>query len=126
MLPHYRMGVPLIVAIREFSDLEEANKQIESNCKEIVAQNAKIANYIKKLESRDVEEPAPAGPAGQSDLPPASERVAEIGRFLRQQRPAEGPKAGPAPSLSPPLFPQVARPHPRRSDSPGMRHVPAL
>jgi hypothetical protein len=52
-----------------------------------VAQNNKIANYVKKLESRDTEEPAPAAPGGTSDLPPASELVAEIEQFLRQQRP---------------------------------------
>jgi len=63
-------------------------KQFDANLKEIVAQNAKIANYVKKLESRDAaEDPPPAGPVGPSDLPPASELVAEIEQFLRQQRP---------------------------------------
>ncbi len=47
-----------------------------------------IANYIKKLESRDAaEEPPPAGRGGPSDLPPAAELVAEFEQFLRQQRP---------------------------------------
>jgi hypothetical protein len=69
------------------TDLEEAGKQFDSNLKEIVAQNTKIANYVKKLESRDTEEARPAASAGQSDLPPASELVAEIEQFLRQQRP---------------------------------------
>jgi hypothetical protein len=50
-----------------------------------VAQNTKIANYIAKLEAKDTEEEG-AQP-GQSDLPPASELVAEIEQFLRQQRP---------------------------------------
>ena len=54
---------------------------------EIVAQNEKIAAYVKKLESRDAEADQPPAPAGQSDLPPASELVAEIEQFLRQQRP---------------------------------------
>ena len=55
---------------------------------EEVGQNAKMANYIKKLESRDAaEEPPAAGPGGPSDLPPASELVAEFEQFLRQQRP---------------------------------------
>jgi proteasome assembly chaperone (PAC2) family protein len=100
-VPHYISGIenpkatlalvrrvaPLLGATIDVGDLEEAGKQFDVNLKEIVAQNAKIANYIKKLESRDVEEPTPAGPAGPSDLPPASELVAEIEQFLRQQRP---------------------------------------
>ena len=57
-----------------------------ANLTEIVRQNAKIASYIKKLESRDAEEPS-AEPAEASDLPPASELVAEFEQFLRQQRP---------------------------------------
>jgi proteasome assembly chaperone (PAC2) family protein len=100
-VPHYISGIenpkatlalirrvaPLLGATIDVGDLEEAGKQFDANLKEIVAQNAKIANYIKKLESRDVEEPTPAAPAGPSDLPPASELVAEIEQFLRQQRP---------------------------------------
>jgi proteasome assembly chaperone (PAC2) family protein len=100
-VPHYISGIenpkatlalirrvaPLLGATIDVGDLEEAGKQFDVNLKEIVAQNAKIANYIKKLESRDVEEPTPATPVGPSDLPPASELVAEMEQFLRQQRP---------------------------------------
>jgi len=83
-----RRVVPLLGATIDTADLEEAGKQFDSNLKEIVAQNNKIANYVKKLESRDTEEEetTPAAPA-KSDLPPASELVAEIEQFLRQQRP---------------------------------------
>jgi proteasome assembly chaperone (PAC2) family protein len=98
-VPHYISGIenpkatlalvervaPLLGATIEVRELEDAGKQFDSNLKEIVAQNAKIANYIKKLESRDAaEEPPPAAP---SDLPPAAELVAEMEQFLRQQRP---------------------------------------
>jgi proteasome assembly chaperone (PAC2) family protein len=100
-VPHYISGIenpkatlalvrrvaPLVGGTVDASDLEEAGKQFDSNLKEIVAQNSKIANYVKKLESRDTEEAPPAAAAGQSDLPPASELVAEIEQFLRQQRP---------------------------------------
>src|SRR5713226_6482773 len=99
-VPHYISGIenpkatlalvqrvaPLLGATVEVGDLEEAVKQFDVNLKEIVAQNAKIASYIKKLESRDAEEPA-AEPRQGSDLPPAAELVAEIEQFLRQQRP---------------------------------------
>ena len=101
-VPHYISGIenpkatlalvrrvaPLLGATIDTTDLEEAGKQFDSNLKEIVAQNKKIANYVQKLESRDTEEEetAPAAPA-KSDLPPASELVAEIEQFLRQQRP---------------------------------------
>jgi len=101
-VPHYISGIenpratlalvqrvaPLLGATVDVGDLEQAVKQFDANLKEIVAQNTKIANYIKKLEARDVpDEAPPAAQAGQSDLPPASQLVAEIEQFLRQQRP---------------------------------------
>ncbi len=100
-VPHYISGIenpkatlalvrrvlPLLGATPDLSDLEEAGKQFDQNLTEIVAQNAKIAGYIKKLESRDAEEPSPVEPGQASDLPPASELVAEFEQFLRQQRP---------------------------------------
>ena len=73
-------------ATLDLADLEEAGKRFDANLAEIVAQNAKIAGYVKKLESKDAEETASAGPAGASDLPPASELVAEFEQFLRQQQ----------------------------------------
>ena len=69
----------------DLADLEEASRQFDQNLAEIVSQNAKIKAYVAKLESRDKEEDPPATPG--SDLPPASELVAEIEQFLRQQRP---------------------------------------
>jgi proteasome assembly chaperone (PAC2) family protein len=100
-VPHYISGIenpkatlallrrvaPLVGATLDTNDLDEAGKQFDTNLKEIVAQNNKIANYVKKLEARDTEEPAPGAPGGLSDLPPAAELVAEIEQFLRQQRP---------------------------------------
>jgi predicted ATP-grasp superfamily ATP-dependent carboligase len=99
-VPHYISGIenpkatlalvrrvlPLLGATLDTADLEDAVKQFDQNLTEIVRQNAKIASYIKKLESRDAEEPS-AEPGRGSDLPPASELVAEIEQFLRQQRP---------------------------------------
>ena len=98
-VPHYISGIenpkatlalvkrvlPLLGAALDLSDLDEAVRQFDQNLAEIVSQNAKIANYVKKLESRDaVEEPAEPGQG--SDLPPAAELVAEFEQFLRQQR----------------------------------------
>src|SRR3989475_519370 len=99
-VPHYISGIenpkatlalvrrvlPLLGATLDLVDLEDAGRQFDQNLTEIVRQNAKIANYVKKLESRDTEEPS-AEPGRGSDLPPASELVAEIEQFLRQQRP---------------------------------------
>jgi len=101
-VPHYISGIenpkatrtlvervlPLLGATLDLGDLDEAIKQFEANLAEIVAQNAKIAGYIRKLESKAAEEQATAvPPAAGSDLPPAAELVAEIEQFLRQQRP---------------------------------------
>ena len=99
-VPHYVSGIEnpkaalalvqrtlaLLNLQADLGDLEEASRQYDQNLAEIVAQNAKIKAYVTKLESRDAEE-QPAEPAQGSDLPPASELVAEIEQFLRQQRP---------------------------------------
>lgn len=98
-VPHYISGIEnpkaslalvkrvlgLLGAEADLGDLEDAGRQFDQNLKEIVAQNAKISNYIAKLEAKETEDDA-ATPR-QSDLPPASELVAEIEQFLRQQRP---------------------------------------
>jgi hypothetical protein len=77
----------LLHGTADVSDLEEAGRQFDHNLTEIVSQNEKIAAYVKKLESRDAESDQPPGPpATESDLPPASELVAEIEQFLRQQQ----------------------------------------
>jgi proteasome assembly chaperone (PAC2) family protein len=98
-VPHYVSGIEnpkaalalvqraltLLNMQADLADLEEASRQFDQNLAEIVAQNAKIKAYVAKLESRDKEEEAEAAPG--SDLPPASELVAEIEQFLKQQRP---------------------------------------
>lgn len=100
-VPHYVSGIEnpkaalalvrrvlsLLGTTVDLAELHEASTQFEQNLTEIVAQNAKIAAYIKKLESKEPEdeEETPAAPA--SDLPPAAELVEEIEQFLRRQRP---------------------------------------
>ncbi len=98
-VPHYISGIEnphatralvqrvltVLSASHDLSDLEEAGRQFDQNLAEILAQNSKISNYVKKLESRVDDEPEAASPG--DDLPPASELVAEIEQFLRQQRP---------------------------------------
>jgi len=100
-VPHYISGVEnpraalaliqrflgLFGAELDLSDLEDAGRQFDENLAEILRQNAKIAGYVARLESRDVEEEAAAARPAESDLPPASELVAEIEQFLKQQRP---------------------------------------
>ncbi len=100
-VPHYVSGIEnpkaalalvrrvlsLLGTTVDLTELQEASTQFEQNLTEIVAQNAKIAGYIKKLEAKEPEdeEERPSAPA--SDLPPASELVEEIEQFLRRQRP---------------------------------------
>ena len=80
-----RVGTLLGMEI-DLGDLDEAGRQFDQNMAQVISQNKKIAGYVAKLESRAVEdEPTPT--AGVSDLPPASELVAEIEQFLREQRP---------------------------------------
>ena len=99
-VPHYISGIEnpkaalalvrrvlgLLDTTADLSELHEASRQFDQNLTEIVAQNAKIAAYIKKLEAKEREEEEPPR-AAPSDLPPASELVEEIEQFLRRQRP---------------------------------------
>lgn len=99
-VPHYVSGIEnpkatlalvrrvqdLLGVQMDTSDLEDAGRQYDQNLAEVVAQNAKIRNYVRKLEARDAQEAPRAEPAA-SDLPPAAELVEEIEQFLRQQRP---------------------------------------
>jgi hypothetical protein len=99
-VPHYVSGVEnpkaalalvrrvlaLLNAEADLSDLSEAARQFEQNLNSVVAQNAKIAEYVAKLERKKSEEDEEDG--GRPDeLPPASDLVAEIEQFLRQHRP---------------------------------------
>jgi proteasome assembly chaperone (PAC2) family protein len=101
-VPHYISGIEnpkatlalvkrvlaLLPASTDLSDLDDAVRQFDQNLAEIVAQNSKIAGYVTKLEraAPDEEEEQPAAGA-EGELPPASDLVAEIEQFLRQQRP---------------------------------------
>jgi PAC2 family protein len=98
-VPHYVSGIEnpkaalalvrrvlaLLNAEADLSDLSEAASQFEQNLNGVVAQNAKIAEYVAKLERKKPEEDEDVG--RQDELPPAGDLVAEIEQFLRQQRP---------------------------------------
>jgi proteasome assembly chaperone (PAC2) family protein len=104
-VPHYVSGIEnpraalalvmrvlsLLNAEADLSDLREAAEQFDQNLSSIVSQNAKIADYVRKLERRNVDEdegsPAAEEDEVQDELPPSSDLVAEIEQFLRQQRP---------------------------------------
>lgn len=101
-VPHYVSGVEnpraalaLVQRMGEFLDtrldlteLEDAAQQFDRNLAEVVGQNAKIRAYVRKLETKYAEEESLLPPS--EELPPASDVVAEIEQFLRQQqRPEE-------------------------------------
>lgn len=99
-VPHYisgaenpRAALTLVQRVAQFlhapvdlSELEEAAGQFEQSLAEVVAKNAEIAAYVRKLEERSPDEEEPS-PVGREELPPTSDVVAEIEQFLRQHRP---------------------------------------
>jgi proteasome assembly chaperone (PAC2) family protein len=99
-VPHYVSGIEnpkaalalvrrvlsLLNAEADLSDLVESARQFEENLNGVVAQNAKIAEYVAKLERKKPEGDEEVDRA-PDELPPASDLVAEIEQFLRQQRP---------------------------------------
>ncbi len=98
-VPHYVSGIenpkaalalirrvlPLLNAEADLSELSEAARQFEQNLDGVVAQNAKISEYVAKLERKKSEEDEESLPP--DELPPSGDLVAEIEQFLRQQRP---------------------------------------
>jgi proteasome assembly chaperone (PAC2) family protein len=100
-VPHYVSGIEnpkaalalvrrvlaLLDATADLGELDEASRQFEQNLAQIVAQNNKIASYVRKLEARHASEEETAATTPVSDLPPAAELVEEIEEFLRRQRP---------------------------------------
>jgi proteasome assembly chaperone (PAC2) family protein len=104
-VPHYISGIEnpkaalalvrrvstLLNAQPDLADLTEAAAQFDQNLTGIVAQNAKIAEYVAKLERKKPEEDeAQPDAAPPDELPPSADLVAEIEQFLRQQRPEAG------------------------------------
>ena len=93
----------------DLTDLREAAEQFDQNLSSIVSQNAKISEYVRKLERKSsdeegepveaVEDPETASEVsdvaeameGKDELPPSADLVAEIEQFLRQQRRPENP-----------------------------------
>jgi proteasome assembly chaperone (PAC2) family protein len=98
-VPHYVSGIEnpkaalalvrrvllLLNTEADLSELSEAARQFEQNLNGIVAQNAKIVEYVAKLERKKPEDDEDAPP--RDELPPSADLVAEIEQFLRQQRP---------------------------------------
>jgi len=86
----------------DLTDLREAAEQFDQNLSAIVSQNAKIADYVRRLERKSAEEDeepmAPTEAAEPSDvaeikdeLPPSGDLLAEIEQFLRQQQRPKDP-----------------------------------
>jgi len=67
-------------------ELEESAVQFDVQLAEVVSQNRKVASYVKKLEAKEIDaDDLPVAPS--EELPSAQDLVAEIERFLREQRP---------------------------------------
>ena len=100
-VPHYVSGIenpkaalalvrrvlPLLNAEADLSELVESARQFEQNLNGVVAQNAKIAEYVAKLERKKPDEDEVEDVPPRDELPPSGDLVAEIEQFLRQQRP---------------------------------------
>src|SRR5262245_5115560 len=74
----------------DVQELEEAGAQFDTQLAEVLAQNRKVASYVRKLEARAAEAEEPPEPP--SELPSAQDLVAEIERFMRQQPPRSDPE----------------------------------
>jgi proteasome assembly chaperone (PAC2) family protein len=99
-VPHYISGIEnpkaalalvrrtliLLSAEADLSELAQAAGDFEQNLNGIVSQNAKIAEYVARLEKKKPEDDSDPK-AAADELPPSADLVAEMEQFLRQQRP---------------------------------------
>lgn len=84
----------LLDAELDLSEVEEAGAQFDAQLNQVVAQNRKVASYVRQLEAKDRESVEEAPLESPGELPAASELMAEIERFLREQPPPEAGKRG--------------------------------
>lgn len=71
----------------ELSDLENAADDFDKRVSQVLASDPKIAEYVRRLEERDLEEEDADDNLGSMDaLPSGEELVQELERFLREQR----------------------------------------
>ncbi len=117
-VPHYISGIEnpkasmalvrrvlsLINAEADLSDLEESTRQFEQNLEEIVSQNAKIAEYVKKLERKKPEEGdedrRPHRRRATSCRPPATSWPRSSSSCASSAAPTRPDRAPPLPSSS--------------------------
>jgi proteasome assembly chaperone (PAC2) family protein len=100
-VPHYLAASPNIKAAlalvrrvltlldfsTDLSDLERAASDFDKRVAQVLASDPKIADYVRRLEERDVDEEEEAEHFGNTDALPSGENlVEELERFLREQR----------------------------------------
>lgn len=98
-VPHYISALPnpkatlalvrRVMSLVDFNldltDLQDASRAFDSQLAEALAQDPKIAAYVKQLEERLAEEEK-VPPGGGDDLPTGKELVEELERFLRNRK----------------------------------------
>lgn len=102
-VPHYISGLPnpkatlalvrrimsLVDLDLDLTELQDASRAFEAQLAEALAQDPKIAAYVKQIEERLAEEEKHS-PEGRDDLPTGKELVEELERFLRNRRKDKG------------------------------------
>jgi len=104
-VPHYIANAPnikaaLVLVRRVFtlldfsadlSDLESAASDFDRRVANVLASDAKVAEYVRRLEERDEEEDEEEEYPGNTDALPSGEDLArELEEFLREQRRERG------------------------------------
>ena len=104
-VPHYIAASPnikaaLVLVRRVFtlldfsadlSDLESAASDFDRRVANVLASDAKVAEYVRRLEERDEDDDAEEESPGNTDALPSGEELArELEEFLREQRRERG------------------------------------
>ena len=100
-VPHYITATPnvkaalalvrRILALLDFStdlnDLERASAEFDKRIADVLASDAKVAEYVRRIEERDDADDEESEQPDESDALPSGEELArELQRFLRDQR----------------------------------------
>jgi hypothetical protein len=103
-VPHYIAAAPnikaaLVLVRRVFtlldfsadlSDLESAASDFDRSVAKVLASDAKVAEYVRRLEERDEDEDEEEYPGNTDALPSGEDLARELEEFLREQRRERG------------------------------------
>jgi hypothetical protein len=74
----------------DLGDLERAATEFDARVSQVLAADPKVAEYVRQLEERDIEEDEEEEAGSTEALPSGEDLIRELEQFLRDQRRERG------------------------------------